>query len=60
MTVSSKHFSVSDWLKRLSFIVHNRLALTKLERHVINPLSRSSDQDQFSPNNIHTLSIDEL
>ena len=26
----------------------------------INPLSPNSDQDQFSPNNIHTLSTDKL
>ena len=26
----------------------------------INPLSPSSDQDHFSPNNIHTLSTDKL
>ena len=26
----------------------------------INPLSPDSDQDQFSPNNIHTLSRDKL
>ena len=25
-----------------------------------NPLSAKSDQDQFSPNNIHTLSTDKL
>ena len=51
MTVHLKHFSVSDWLKRLSLIVHNQLTLTKLERHIINHLSSNSDQDQFSPNN---------
>ena len=60
MTVPSKHFFVSDWLKRLSFIVHHQLTLTKLERHIINPLSPNSDQDQFSPNNIHTLSRDKV
>ena len=26
----------------------------------INPLSANSDQDQFSPNNIHTLSTDKF
>ena len=26
----------------------------------LNPLSPNSDQDQFSPNNIHTLSTDKL
>ena len=26
----------------------------------VNPLSPNSDQDQFSPNNIHTLSTDKL
>ena len=32
----------------------------KLTKHVINPLSPNSDQDQFSPNNIYTLSRDTL
>ena len=29
-------------------------------KETINPLSPSSDQQQFSPNNIHTLSWDEV
>ena len=32
----------------------------KLTKRVINPISPNSDQDQFSPNNIHTLSRDML
>ena len=28
------------------------------QKNSINPLSPNSDQDQFSPNNIHTLSTD--
>ena len=28
--------------------------------HTINPLSANSDQDKFSPNNIHTLSTEKL
>ena len=28
--------------------------------HWLNPLSPNSDQDQFPPNNIHTLSRDKL
>ena len=31
-----------------------------LTRHSFNPLSPNSDQHQFSPNNIHTLSRDKL
>ena len=29
-------------------------------QHQLNPLSPNSDQDQISPNNIHTLSRDKL
>ena len=41
-----------------SWILRERIQVQKRER--INPLSLNSDQDQFSPNNIHTLSIDKL
>ena len=43
---------------RLSLVVNplNNLMFGKM----FNPLSPNSDQDQFSPNNIHTLSRDKL
>ena len=45
-------------LSRLSLVVNplNNLMFGKM----FNPLSPNSDQDQFSPNNIHTLSRDKL
>jgi len=41
----------------LVYLVQKWLATFYL---IINPLSTNSDQDQFSPNNIHTLSTDSL
>ena len=36
------------------------LVLSFLSGPLLNPLSANSDQDQFSPNNIHTLSTDKV
>ena len=39
---------------------HHGTACENWPQGLINPLSPNSDQDQFSPNNIHTLSTDKL
>ena len=52
LTFYSDKFSTWKW--RLPFAVNVTLNLS------INPLSPNSDQQQFSPNNLHTLSRDKV
>ena len=44
----------------LTLAITRRLARMLLRRLFFNPLSRNSDQHQFSLNNIHTMSRDEV
>ena len=53
-----KYFSTLEEKFRISVRPCNILCFFHLL--LINPLSPNSDQDQFSPNNIHTLSTDKL
>ena len=52
LTFYSEKFSTWNW--RLPFAVNVTLNLS------INPLSPNSDQQQFSPNNLHTMSRDKV
>ena len=48
-------------IKKIVFVVFFIIVIVSIRLYVINPLSPNSDQDQFSPNNIHdTLSRDKL
>ena len=47
-------------IKKIVFVLFFIIVIVSIRLYVINPLSPNSDQDQFSPNNIHTLSRDKL
>ena len=59
-TTPSGHYNVMVKLKLSTSILVNAPRNLKLGKVSINPLSANSDQQQFSPNNILTLSRDKV
>ena len=50
----------SDYFRWRTYDIHDYDTRSKDRLSIVSPLSPNSDQDQFSPNNIHTLSTDKL